>query len=233
MARVINEGEYASRRNEILDAAQRLVYTKGFRQMTIQDILDDLQISKGAFYHYFDSKQDLLEGLVARMLVAIEGQVVPVVRDPALSPLEKLERFFSVIAGWKIDRKTFILALLQSWYSDDNALVRQKVQAASVEVIGPLLDEIIREGIQAGELRTAYPDQAARLFFTLAMGLGNALGMELLSAEPQGYDLGSIESTVAAYTNAIEHVLGAPAGSLHLFYMDALKEWMNPVSEKA
>ena len=93
MARVINESEYAGRRNEILDAVQRLVYTKGFRQMTIQDILDDLQISKGAFYHYFDSKQDVLEGLVARMLEAIEALTVGIVRDTALRPLEKLERF--------------------------------------------------------------------------------------------------------------------------------------------
>jgi AcrR family transcriptional regulator len=32
-----------------------LVFTKGFEQMSIQDILDELHISKGAFYHYFDS----------------------------------------------------------------------------------------------------------------------------------------------------------------------------------
>jgi AcrR family transcriptional regulator len=49
MARIVKEEEYAARRNEILDAAQRLVYTKGYEHMTIQDILDDRHISKGAF----------------------------------------------------------------------------------------------------------------------------------------------------------------------------------------
>ena len=68
MARIVKEQAYAEKRNEILDVAQRLVYTKGYEQMTIQDILDDLQISKGAFYHYFDSKQALLEALIERML---------------------------------------------------------------------------------------------------------------------------------------------------------------------
>jgi len=233
MARVINESEYAGRRNEILDAAQRLVYTKGFRQMTIQDVLDELGISKGAFYHYFGSKQDLLEGLVARMMEAVVALVVPVVRDPALGPLEKLERFFRDISGWKIERKSFIQALFQSWYSDDNAIVRHKVMAASMDVVGPLLTEIIQEGTRAGVLRPAYPDQAARLFFTLAVGLGDALGAALLSAESNTDDLRGIESTVAAYTGAIEHALGAPSGSLHLFYMDALSEWMMPAGEKA
>jgi len=40
------------------------VYTTGFEQMSVQDILDELKISKGAFYHYFDSKLALLDGLV-------------------------------------------------------------------------------------------------------------------------------------------------------------------------
>ncbi len=61
MARIVKEEEYAGKRNAILDVAQRLIYTKGYEQMTIQGMLDDLQISKGAFYHYFDSKQAVLE----------------------------------------------------------------------------------------------------------------------------------------------------------------------------
>jgi AcrR family transcriptional regulator len=61
MARIIKEHERSVKRNEIIDAAQRFIYTKGYEQMTIQDILDELQISKGAFYHYFDSKGALLE----------------------------------------------------------------------------------------------------------------------------------------------------------------------------
>ena len=65
MPRIVKE--HAVRRNEILDLAQQLVYTKGYEQMTIQDILDGLQISKGAFYHYFDSKHAVLEAVVERM----------------------------------------------------------------------------------------------------------------------------------------------------------------------
>ena len=53
MARIVKEEVRAVKRNEILDAASRFIYTTGYEQMTIQDILDELQISKGAFYHYF------------------------------------------------------------------------------------------------------------------------------------------------------------------------------------
>ena len=56
MARTVNVAEHAARRDEILDAAQRLILSTGYERLTVHDILDDLQISKGAFYHYFGSK---------------------------------------------------------------------------------------------------------------------------------------------------------------------------------
>src|SRR5215468_5283073 len=71
----------AVRRTEILDAAQYLITTKGYEQMTIQDILDRLQISKGAFYHYFDSKQALLEAIIERMQHEVAQILLPIVHD--------------------------------------------------------------------------------------------------------------------------------------------------------
>src|SRR6476620_9832327 len=128
MARSVNEKEYALKRNQILDVTQRLVYTKGYEQMAIQDILGELRISKGAFYHYFDSKQALLEALIERMQQEAEQLIVPIMQDPHLRTLEKLQRFFDTAARWKTARKTYILGLLRVWYADDNAIVRQKVQ---------------------------------------------------------------------------------------------------------
>ena len=61
MARMVNEAAHAARRNAILDTTQRVVETKGYEQMAIADILGELNISSGAFYHYFDSKPALLE----------------------------------------------------------------------------------------------------------------------------------------------------------------------------
>ena len=71
MARIVNKEEYNRKRNEILNSAQKLVYTIGYDQMTIQDILNETKMSKGAFYHYFSSKSDLLEALITHMLYGI------------------------------------------------------------------------------------------------------------------------------------------------------------------
>src|SRR4051794_14544761 len=118
MARVVKEHEYAAKRGDILDAAQRPIGTKGYEQMTIQHILDELQISKGAFYHYFGSKQAVLDALIDRMLQEAEQLLTPIVDDPQLPALEKFQRFFKASARWKSERKPFLLALMHVWYTD-------------------------------------------------------------------------------------------------------------------
>ena len=83
MARILREEEYTAKRNEILDVALQLVYSKGYDKMTIQDILDQLKISKGAFYHYFNSKVDVLEAVVERMATEqVKPIFLSIVDDP-------------------------------------------------------------------------------------------------------------------------------------------------------
>ena len=225
MARIVKEEEYAEKRNAILDVARRLVYSKGYEQMTIQDILDDLQISKGAFYHYFDSKPALLEALVERMEVEIEKLLLPIVHDPEVAALQKLQRFFDAINRFKIARKDFLLALLQGWYRDDNAIVRQKLIMRGTKQIKPLLAEIVHQGIQEGVFSTFYPEQVSEVVLSLGLALGDTLGQLLLSSESGYDDLQHIECTVAAYNDALERVLGAPKDSLSLADALTLKEW--------
>jgi len=106
MARVVKEDAYAAKCNEILDVAQRLIYTKGYEQMTIQDILDELRMSKGAFYHYFDSKGAVLEALVLRMASdEVIPLLIPIARDPHLTAIEKLNRYFDTALVGKPQRR--------------------------------------------------------------------------------------------------------------------------------
>ena len=86
--------EFTVKRNEILDVAQRLVYSKGYEQMTIQDILDGVQISKGAFYHYFRSKQDLLDAMIGHMIEEGENLILPIIQDPGFERPGKTAALF-------------------------------------------------------------------------------------------------------------------------------------------
>jgi AcrR family transcriptional regulator len=228
MARRVKKQEYAEKRNEILDAAQRLVYAKGYERMTIQDILSELQISSGAFYHYFDSKPAVLEAFIERIKEETEKPLLPIVHDPDLSAIDKLQGFFATLDRLRIAHKADVVELGRVWYTDDNAIVRQKVDEAVIEQRAPLLTEIVRQGIQEGIFTTAYPDQAGEVILSLLQGMGNTHARLLLSLEERD-ELGRVEAIVAvhaAYMDAIERVLGAPQNSLYRADVEAVKVWV-------
>jgi len=227
MARSVNQKEYALKRNQILDVTLRLIYTKGYEQMAIQDILTELQISKGAFYHYFDSKPALLEALIERMGQEALQLIRPIVHDPDLPALEKLQRFFDTAVRWKTARKTFMMEVLHVWYADHNAIVRQKILAIWSRYTLPLLTAIFEQGIREGVLNISYPDQVGAILLSIVQGVGDGFAELLLVKEPQGDELRRAERLVAAYNDAMERVLGAPIGSLQMMDAESLKEWFD------
>lgn len=223
MARIVRAKDYMAKRNEILAVAQQLIYTKGYEQMTIQDMLNALQMSKGAFYHYFDSKQELLEALVEHMLEEVEQIIATIANDPDMPALTKLQQIMVTLNRWKFAQKGFLLVLLRIWYNDDNALVRLKMRAMILKQITLLLTPVIHQGIKEGSLTTAYPDEAGEVMLSLLQDLSDTLATLLLAPEPE---LPHIERTVSAYLDALERVLGSTSGSLHLINAQMLQEWI-------
>ncbi len=231
MARTVNQEEYTARRKQILGAAQRLVYTVGYEQLSIQNILDELRISKGAFYHYFDSKQALLEALIEYLYEQVEPLLLPIVEDPDLPTLDKLHRFFDTAARWKTAHKAQMLSLMRVWYADENAIVRQKAMAMAIKQVAPLLARIIAQGVREGVLTTRFPERASEIVFNLFQSIGDGLIELLLHCEHTGLwsdDLAQAVSLGAAYNDAVERVLGAPQGSLNLLSTDILRDWFAP-----
>ncbi|MDO4176101.1 MAG: TetR/AcrR family transcriptional regulator [Bacillota bacterium] len=75
-------------KGRIVSAAWKLFYQYGYSNTTIDDIVELSQTSKGSFYHYFDSKDDLLGSLSYLFDEKYEELIETM--DPALSPIEKL-----------------------------------------------------------------------------------------------------------------------------------------------
>jgi AcrR family transcriptional regulator len=226
MVRTVNEAAYAQRYNAILDAAQRTIITKGYAQMAIADILNELQISSGAFYHYFDTKSALLLALVERIGEEVEQLVLPIVHDPELAALEKLLRFFAALDQWKFAHKSLVLAYLPVWYGDENAIVRHKLYLARLKRLSPWLEQIIQQGATEGILTTPYPDQAARMVISLFEDLGYASVELLLAKKLSSADLQRLQRILLATTDALERLLGAPSGCLQLASLEGLEQWL-------
>ena len=216
MARQVKPDEYAARRRAILDTALRLMHDKGYERMTIQDVLTELQMSKGALYHYFDSKQALLDGIVDSMGKTGSAALGTVVGDPDLGAIEKLHAYFQMSTAWKTEHVTEVTTTMRLWRHENNALLRQKMSQESMRLTAPLLEAIIRQGRREGVFDTGHPHEAAIIIAGMGLHLADALidtidedGTEALDASGS-----RARSVVAAYTDAFERILGAPSGSL-------------------
>lgn len=223
MARIVKKP--VVRRNEILDVAERLLAAKGYEQMTMRDIVDELQIAKGTVYHYFDSKAVLLEALIERMGDQIEQLVLPIGQDPTLSALDKLLRYFAAVDHWKLGHQRLVLEFLRVWYGDENAIVLRKFSRAGLKRFVPQLTQIIQQGVAEGVFTTAYPAQAARMIIALRNDLGDAIAELYLSEERELPDVPKITHMAEATVDALERLLGVKPGCIQDASREALAQW--------
>ena len=78
---------------KILDVSMRLFTEQGYEHTTIQDIVDALGMSKGAIYHHFKSKEDILDRINDRYYENLEWFSDPA-KLPGRNGLEKLRHAF-------------------------------------------------------------------------------------------------------------------------------------------
>ena len=225
MPRTVNPRAYGLRREAFLDVAQRLIQTKGYEAMSIQDVLDALQTSRGALYHYFDSKQGLLEGVVERLVNGALGSLAPVLHDACLPAPRKLELAFSGLARWKAGQKDLVLALIPIWQSDANAIVREKVRRLAVSRFVPLLAGIIRQGIDEGVFTASSAEGTAMAINALLQGMQDWALSAFVERQQGLSSFEEVRRIAASLTESLERVLGAELGSLTLMDEPTLRFW--------
>jgi AcrR family transcriptional regulator len=235
VARTINPKEYAFKRNEILTATQKLVFTKGFEEIAVKDILKELQISSGAFHHYFVSRDELLGALIERIRDESEKPLRAIIDDENLSAVEKLEGFFATLASLRMGQGKRIARVMQTWYSDRNAVIRQKIDEATRELRIPMLTDIVSQGIAEGTFNTDYPELAGDIVLSILQGMGDSLNKLLLSLN-RGSDMQASMARVAsidsACLDAIERVLGLPQKTFKRAEHKALKTWVSAFANR-
>lgn len=100
------------RRRRILDASARLFATRGFADTTVRDIAEAVEMLSGSLYHYFPSKDAILESVLREFLVDLAAEVDRV----ATSPAAPMERFDALVRGAlaQIDERPFHVRTYQA-----------------------------------------------------------------------------------------------------------------------
>ena len=225
MSRTRNHAAHAVRRDEILDVAERLIRTRGYDAMSIQSVQDELGCSRGALYHYFESKEAILGALVDRMTAAGMAVLEPIADDPSLAAADKLRALFTTGGNWKSARSDFLLPLLRGWYQPGNDLVRVRAEAAAYEQFRPLMARVLRQGVAEGAVSVSSADHAALILTALFAGSTDAMRHLLMDRLDGRVPYEEVERFIHAYNEAIERILGLPPRSFSLLDDDAMRTW--------
>lgn len=149
----------------ILDSAGRLFLEKGYEGTSLQDIIRDTGLSKGAIYHHFASKEEILETLCQQMSLENEARFAKIRDDKTMNGREKLQAIFR--AAMFHPNQQQMLSLVPYLLDHPRFLaieVRSLLQVAAPEYIQPVLEE----GNADGSLRADHPQALAEaiLFLT-------------------------------------------------------------------
>jgi AcrR family transcriptional regulator len=225
MPRTVNHEVRALRRDAFLDSAQRLIQSKGYEAMSIQDVLDDLDASRGAFYHYFESKEALLDGVVERFTDAALAAAEPVLADPGLPALRKLELVIAGIASLKAEQRDLMLRLIEVLNSPANVLFREKIRRLTLARMGPVMSQVIRQGAAEGAVKVSAPEEAAWAVLALVQGYQQRATEQFVARQSGAIGFDAVRRSYAAFTEAFERILGIPAGSVRLADEATLRLW--------
>lgn len=152
---------------KIIEAAVQLFSQKGYENTSIQDIIDQLGgLSKGAIYHHFRSKEELLHGVMEQLYGGQETSMQKIISDPTLTGLEKLRRTMEDSVMHAGQTQAFAMGL--NMMENPRILVMQ-LRSCVQEVPSQWILPLVEQGIADGSLaEVKYPQQFCETFLLLA-----------------------------------------------------------------
>jgi AcrR family transcriptional regulator len=151
------------RKSEILDAAQRLFIEKGYAKTTVTDILNVHGLSKGVFYYYFKSKEEVMDAIIQRVVDAEVENAKKIVANPDMTPPQKL---CAILLGQGQTKKMIKVKenMVTQFHAAENAEMHQKSLVQGIKYLAPVMSEMLKEDSGSNSIFTDYPQETAALF---------------------------------------------------------------------
>lgn len=210
------------RKEAIMKTAEKLFFEKGYGDTSIQDILDAMSISKGGFYHYFDSKNALLEEICRQRSAQDIERLRAELFSNKFTPVQKLNLLLSALNLFSREEPGYAALVLRVSYVDGDVHFRDQLRAFMLDSLRPMVDEVLREGMADGSFFTRNPGQLGRLILMLGYDVNDEV-CRILAAESDNPDcIIRIMDLMDAYRESIETLCGAAFGSVLLFNLEQL-----------
>ncbi|MBN2168477.1 MAG: TetR/AcrR family transcriptional regulator [Actinobacteria bacterium] len=207
--------QYDERKREFLDVATGLFVKKGYERTTVQEIIDIVGVSKGAFYHYFSSKEDLMDALFEDMVTAhLVDDEKEIIDNPGVSADKKMADFLAMVWRWKSRNIDMNLIFLPILYNEANVHLRNRLLATNRELFLPMLSKLVKQGNDEGVFDVENPVEAVDIIFRLILAGSDAFYEIATKEEKPSEKARMLTRWFGVMLDTIEKILGADKGSL-------------------
>ncbi|MBU5439404.1 TetR/AcrR family transcriptional regulator [Tissierella sp. MSJ-40] len=145
-------------KERIIKGAFSLFATKGYEATTTQDIIDITQLSRGAMYHHFKSKQDILESVTKEAQLQINAFLEELVADGSLTSKEKISKIIEYNANNDIQKQL----IHYNWMEKIPFALLDEIRSLN-DIIAPYISQIIEQGVENNEYQCDYPQELAEI----------------------------------------------------------------------
>ncbi|KPI49878.1 hypothetical protein KW95_10435 [Clostridioides difficile] len=149
-------------KNQILEVAWKIFEEQDYDDVTMQQIVDTLDISKEAVYYHFKDKEMLFEEIVLNSLRVEVENLKSLLNNPKLTVREKISEFILYISSSEIRKKLIDYMCSQK----KPTFFIKNIRASTIEIT-PLLSCLIKQGVEEGIFKTDYPDEVSEVFIIL------------------------------------------------------------------
>jgi AcrR family transcriptional regulator len=215
MPRVIKHPDI--RRAELLDRAAGLFLQRGYDNVSLNDLIADAGVSKGAFYHWFPSKDALIAALAERSAQEAFAGVEDAVVACGGNALARLNA--ALRAGFDVNMQIGgpdQLAAMAAMFRPDNAHLYGRILAVEEALFRPLLTRLISDGVAEGVFDTFDPEGVADMIYGLAARTNSNI-LEVLQAADESARENAIDCLTTRFRLhglAIDRMLGLSDGSI-------------------
>ena len=213
------------RKRNIINTAEELFCRYGYEQTTVQDIIDQLNVSKGRFYHHFVSKEAVLEGICSKraeqIFKATEGCV-----NPYASATEQLDAYLTGMIPLKDEKLSFLMMILPVFILPEGRMVRQSYCESLAERFHPAVNNLLKLGHHNGEMICYAPDITADLILFDINRLWVKICTMIIDNEAGNTDsdLSELLRITDCYRQSLERMLSIQYGTLKLIDIQMLTQ---------
>ncbi len=143
------EREKELRSESIIDAAERIFFSKGFENATMNDVAEEAELSKGSLYLYFHSKNELCMAILQRSLHILKEIFEILQNDNNLTGIEKFPELANLFINFAKEHPNHYDSLLSYREHRENCPVTGKIIKSTVEEnrkINSIISNIIKMG---------------------------------------------------------------------------------------